>query len=504
MAQGKCSLLKPVDSLTGSFFTFSQYSQDLTKQYANSDSYRCVPSKFIALNLDYRTLNGSSESDNAQYLGEIFQNYFENACTYLRGKYGEEFNPEYTRTLLFQTLEKFRFLSTSEYDEDDNPYGLRDVVKNSSDVVISGISDAVQYIGDINIYSYDDNQCGVGYNEIYCYIPNEAKCTDYQLCSVVKQSAYTYSYTNICGYENQTSYNNLRWTIENSDKTYIDKDANDDNCYCIGAFDDALPSLVLVPQCLLDNDDSNDHHRTDSNNKQLDKFSINTIVVLYDIVRKGDNEEQITIYKNVPLGIYFTGLVDIYGSMSNIITKYVDSGQIYNQGTSYGLRVCTRFLTNVNSTEIIESSVNGSTNVAEMAPVLEKMGEVLTEVEKVLDDNDTMQTIISSHLSQFKNNKVNIPYVRQLGTRKYWFVNGKNTGAVAQYEEQDPTNIVYNTVNNIISQMFYTKDEITDVVNNCVTKEELQAAIKDFATKEYVDEQIEKLRADLLVYLQGQ
>ena len=53
MAYGKCSLLKPVDNLTGTFFLFSQYAQDLTKQYSNPDSYRCVPSKFIAMNLDF-------------------------------------------------------------------------------------------------------------------------------------------------------------------------------------------------------------------------------------------------------------------------------------------------------------------------------------------------------------------------------------------------------------------------------------------------------------------
>ena len=52
MTQGKCNLLKPVDSLTGTFFMFSQYTQDLTKQYTQCDKWRCIPSKFAALHLN--------------------------------------------------------------------------------------------------------------------------------------------------------------------------------------------------------------------------------------------------------------------------------------------------------------------------------------------------------------------------------------------------------------------------------------------------------------------
>ena len=52
MTQGKCNLLKRVDSLTGTFFMFSQYTQDLTKQYTQCDKWRCIPSKFAALHLN--------------------------------------------------------------------------------------------------------------------------------------------------------------------------------------------------------------------------------------------------------------------------------------------------------------------------------------------------------------------------------------------------------------------------------------------------------------------
>jgi len=505
MTNNKCSLLKPVDNLTGTFFMFSQYAQDLTEQYANSDSYRCVPSRFIAMNLDYSTLIGSEHNINddsktklAKSLGEVFQNYFENACTFLRAKYEEEnknWNPEYTRTLLFQTLEKYNFLQINEGIEDTS-----ETTNSSLSTTYgynSGISHNIQYIGDINIYSYNNNTDGVGYNEIYCYIPNEAKCMNYQLNAVNRAQTYNYENNYICGYENQQSYNNLSWKVKN----YIDTENNLMQYYGVGMYNDGISNKnVLVPQCLIEYN-SDDKERL-QDNKQIDKYNINAIVVLYDIVTKNSDESQYTLYKNIPLGIYFTGVLNESLEMSNIITKYVNSGQIYNQGTSYGLRICTRFFTHPNSTEIIETTTNGSSNVSEMAPVLEKIGETLAKVEGIFEDNDKMMSILNDHLSQFKNNKVNVPYTRQLGNKKYWFVNGKNTGAIAQYEYSNPEDIISKAVS-IILEKVYTKIDINNILNNYITKNEYNNRISGYATKEYVDNKVNELRQELLVYLQS-
>ena len=75
MIQGKCNLLKPVNNLTGTFFSFSQYAQDLTNQYVNPDSYRCLPRKYIAMDLDYSVIDGEDISERGKKLGNIFQNY---------------------------------------------------------------------------------------------------------------------------------------------------------------------------------------------------------------------------------------------------------------------------------------------------------------------------------------------------------------------------------------------------------------------------------------------
>ena len=113
-----------------------------------------------------------------------------------------------------------------------------------------------------------------------------------------------------------------------------------------------------------------------------------------------------------------------------------------------------------------------------------------------------MYRLVKEHLSQFKNNKVNVPYVRQLGTKKYWFVNGKNTGAIAQYEYIDPEDIIARAIQEILENV-YTKDEIASIVQNFVTRNEFNDAVQKFAQTEYVDEQIAALEKKLLVYLQG-
>ena len=481
MIQGKCNLLKPVNNLTGTFFSFSQYAQDLTNQYVNPDSYRCLPSKYIAMDLDYSVIDGEDISERGEELGNIFQNYFENACTFLRAN--SEWNPEDSRTLLFQTLQKFGLMTVKNID--NNP-----------------ISEEIKHIGDINIYSYNDNEDGIGYNEIYCYIPNEAKCVNYLLNeSNPSNNTTAYDSLYICGYDNQTPFNGLSYNViekkteEGEEKNYplyIDS-YNGEFSYAVGKFiqraaeDDEDPSQIntFVPNCLESTYPSDDVQRN------YDKFNINTIVVLYDIVRKTSVSDQI-IYRNIPLGVYFTGCLDNdAGIMSNTITKYVNSGQIYNQGTSYGLRICTRFLSSPNSTEIKDISVNGSA-VSEIAPVLEKMGETIIAVEDSIAESSQIQTELKSHLSQFKNNKVNVPYIRKIGDKKYWFVNGKNTGAVAEYEIGNPEDIINRIVNEIFTKV-YSKSQIDGILDvfvqentinnlrNEITslKDELVKSIKD-------------------------
>lgn len=487
MIQGKCNLLKPVNNLTGTFFSFSQYAQDLTNQYVNPDSYRCLPSKYIAMELDYGVIDGEDISERGEELGNIFQNYFENACTFLRAN--SEWNPEDSRTLLFQTLQKFGLMTVKKIDNNQ-------------------ISEEIKHIGDINIYSYNNNEDGIGYNEIYCYIPNEAKCVNYLLNeSNTSNNTVAYDSQYICGYDDQTPFNGLSYNVvekkieegeESTYPLYIDT-YNDEFSYSVGQFiqraaenkDVPRPVKTFVPNCLESTYPSDDVQRN------YDKFNINTIVVLYDIVRKTSVGDQI-IYRNIPLGIYFTGCLDNdAGIMSNTITKYVNSGQIYNQGTSYGLRICTRFLSSPNSTEIKDISVNGSA-VSEIAPVLEKMGETLIAVEDSIAESSQIQTELKTHLSQFKNNKVNVPYIRKIGDKKYWFVNGKNTGAVAEYEIGNPENIINEIVKKIFAEV-YSKSQIDGLISDFLTENTKIELESTLASKAELKEAINELRNEFII-----
>ena len=183
--------------------------------------------------------------------------------------------------------------------------------------------------------------------------------------------------------------------------------------------------------------------------------------------------------------------------MSNTITKYVSSGQIYNQGTSYGLRICTRFLSSPNSTEIKDISVNGSA-VSEIAPVLEKMGETLIAVEDSIAESSQIQTELKTHLSQFKNNKVNVPYIRRIGDKKYWFVNGKNTGAVAEYEIGNPENIINEIVKKIFAEV-YSKSQIDLLLNNFVQENTINNLSSNMVTKDDLKEAINELRNEFII-----
>lgn len=73
-----------------------------------------------------------------------------------------------------------------------------------------------------------------------------------------------------------------------------------------------------------------------------DNFTFNAIIVLY---RYNDID-------NIPLGIYLT---------KDPVTKVVSSSDIYDQGTSYALRICMRFASTADSSALLPNNVSTST-----------------------------------------------------------------------------------------------------------------------------------------------
>lgn len=170
----------------------------------------------------------------------------------------------------------------------------------------------------------------------------------------------------------------------------------------------------------------------------VDFYKFNTVVVLYDI-HKIDKNGQWTLYnnyENLPLGIYFTGMFNDDNTLTNPVHKYIDNSEIYNEGTSYGLRLCHRFAVSpmnvsIKSVDITQDNDNYSAFcqvMTEMSKTQQMMNDIISSMM-----NQTQQ--LKDTLSIFKNNRVNVPYIREINDSNYWFVNGKLIGpaTVQQY-----------------------------------------------------------------------
>ena len=64
---------------------------------------------------------------------------------------------------------------------------------------------------------------------------------------------------------------------------------------------------------------------------------------------------------------------------------------------------------------------------ASITELLSEMAKTMTKMNEVIENQNQNMVFIKESLSQIKNNQVNIPYIKQIGDKSYWFVNGKNT-----------------------------------------------------------------------------
>lgn len=398
-----CNLFKKLSKETGNFLMFSQYTDDLTKYLVRHNDAKAIPSRFIAMNIDYSKLNSKLASlglktDPSEGLPNLLQNYFENACAFFRdAKVDDEsvvpggWTPEVSRRIFWNVMREDILSDPHDWDSEavsgDNT-GLK-------------YYDELVYRGDINIQSYTEED-NIGYNEIYCYIPNDVAKTKYcvKLNDVVNLVDYNRSY--IEGYnENDEDFTGLlKISIpEGTQYTY------DETLSLLDENDEDLESIPL--------DDKS--------------FKFNTILVLYDVyVSTGTGDDEVK-YKDIPMGLYLTGLINNEGQTTNYITKYVSNDDIYGAGTSYGLRIATRFVATPNSTSIDEIAIDSEANYADFAKVMSSFSETQAKMDEILATINEDNLGIKNHLSNFKNYRTNIPYIIKVGDTNYWFVNGKNT-----------------------------------------------------------------------------
>lgn len=435
----KCNLLRPIGLTNGSydggtFYLFSQYADDLTRQNAHGDAYRVVPSKFAAFNIDY------SGKQNKE-VGEIFQNYFEHACSMFRHKMANDndtdpelFTPEHSANLFWQAMKRLGV---------DCP-------------TAGNCPESLVWIGESEV-------CGTtvidgdAFSEIYCYIPGSAHARVYEASSIDIQETVT---------ADQMSYV-YGWTSSTyPTNTELSGTAPSDplNLETTGCPQNLKPEWHEYPGDLLhshgDLIDSTIQNTgwTDAQS-QDNYFNINTVAVFYDIVAKDEEGNYHSIYENIPLGIYFTGPIE-GSTLKNEVKKYISHDDIYGQGTAYGLRITTKFSAhpclNTSCEEHTHAEVvYAGHSYAEAAAVIDSMRAAGDAVLAAVSQNSAFNTELMNHLSQFRNKNTNIPYIRTVGGDDYWFVNGRNTGR--------KVNGVSATVQEIVNQVM---PQVTEYIDN--------------------------------------
>lgn len=394
---GKCNLIAPVSQNTGNFILFSQYAEDLTRASQSEDFYRVTPSRYVLLNLNPVT------GMNPVALAEFFQNYYENACSVLRENSSIGWTPEAATAMLWKTLFKSGLATVPILDETDTTYYTPSVLK----------------VGDINITSTKQFD-GINYSEIYVNVPQGSKREKYTFTKYSSEQTRIAQYPHyyICGYpdDEYPTAGTAEWPSNHLSSKYSD----------------GTVSVEGSTQYIYELYSSTDFVLDTESIRELDdkQYQFNAVLVMYDIHKKNlEVPEDITIYQNIPMGLYFTGAPDSGGTLQNPVTIWVNNPEIYEQGTSYGFRICTRYLSTQNSLYIVDSTIADTEELYDQyAAVMAKIGDSQIKMDNLLSAMSSYQQQINSHLANIKNYQVNVPYIRNIGGVNYWFVNGKNLG----------------------------------------------------------------------------
>ena len=467
----KCNIFKPLSNPTGEFLMFSQYTEDLTKEQAGKSTYRVVPSKFVALelNLEYAfgpdgplargnfsrtydeyalTFNESVVTGLDAIIPQIFQSYYENIIAYHRnGNTKDEEDTtdithdgeadknnrtiEFSTEMLWSTLQRFGLVNKT------NTPGFPTF-------------EEVKYIGDINIHS-NRQVDSFNYDEVFCYIPTESDAYYYPIYKFEREGGATTHHMegdtiegwNAVSYPQQYPLNigNIK-SVNTGTEGFV--------------LGDEMPDMewneqIPVPR----NMDEKGHLRPNS------EYNINAIIVYYDILQSAPDGGLTYPHRYRPMGIYLTGPVGFRddGSspfLKNTITKYITNNDAYGQGSSFGLRIMSRYASTPNATN---NSIEVSTETGDYEAIATSMGviaDAIASINKQYAGAYKMNQLYKDHLAMFRNHRVNVPYPRVVDGVRYWFVNGRNTGVPCSVltgetnPEEESSTLKYDIENKII------------------------------------------------------
>ena len=359
-----CNLIGDLKKENGTFITFSQYLNDITRENVEGSNYRVVPSKFVCLDVH-----------DGEIMNKLRVNV-ENAAALIRnGKVSglASESPEWFRGLVWDAF----------------------MIKN-----VGGNTLPIRYMGDINMKTSNIHN-GMNYAEILCHIPEDASLEEYTFSQIGGDIDI------MCG------------------ETYEGYERYSDDIYKIPEGYHNITSNVSA----VINEKSSDTPRMN--------FTFNTIIVLYDI------ETGVDTIKDIPMGVYFTGVLEsrldedgnvIDWDITNAVTKVAATTESSTGiGTAYNLKICTRYVTTLDSTpiEIVESNNmdEWSEALAYLAQSQNKIFEVTNQMSSALQQCKSMLTTIKKHAT-------NVPYIVKVKGVDWWFVNGKPMAKVYQQSNE--------------------------------------------------------------------
>lgn len=189
-------------------------------------------------------------------------------------------------------------------------------------------------------------------------------------------------YDEIICYLNPSISNNRSLNLDMDDVKIIDKISTPGNPQYIAGYDreaDRIEGINYVSQLNELDDEGNFNSPRfplctisdpNSNSANITSFEFNAIIVLYDITLGKDDNDPI---ENIPLGIYIN---------PNTITKYVNNNDIYNQGTSYALRIAMRFATTYDGSIYIEdtNAYDETRDISSLVSIADRLSRTIDQM----------------------------------------------------------------------------------------------------------------------------
>ena len=395
-----CNIFKPLSNPDGNFLLFSQYTNDLARSTVDS-SYRVVPSRFYCLDLSsdaiLRTATKIPNPEpNSNYtLPRFLQNCFECGLSFSR----TDFNN-----------------TTSFLVAPELIYKLNQLTETNEEQL--NINKSVVYRGDIDTESWDK-----GFADIIINIPSNSSKIDFTVNDTIE------SY--LVDGDIETMFGVL--ADEEQKYTYILGWDSKSNIPLSGEIYDI--DTVSTEDILgeISRDSSVFDFLFDSNTSEDPDFKFNTIIPCYNVVALDPNTGKYEIfYKDVPMGIYFTGVCDETNNITNAITIHKSETDALGAGSSWSLRICTKFAPTPQGIEGVETiAVESGAITSSLSAIMSASAEMIKTVNDMSKKSWTDTQTYRDLLTIFKSGRTNVPYPYpddpSKGTQ-YWYVNGRNTG----------------------------------------------------------------------------